>query len=158
MAFDLINTADWSTEDIVIHEKIECLGNIALWVQALRLPEVALPSSAQAFRTFRVYLREFLRSSDRPNLSILQAELDAMRPRTKVGEQPLTVLAIMPAFSIVSDPRELSRIKTCHRENCGWMFVDETKNSRRTWCLMETCGNRAKAGCPARWACRLAQM
>ena len=25
------------------------------------------------------------------------------------------------------------------------MFLDETKNARRKWCVMEVCGNRAKA-------------
>ena len=35
------------------------------------------------------------------------------------------------------------RIKQC--SNCGWVFVDNSKNSSRRWCSMEDCGNRAKA-------------
>lgn len=42
---------------------------------------------------------------------------------------------------ITSDMR--SRIKQC--SNCGWVFVDNSKNGRRRWCSMETCGNRVKA-------------
>jgi predicted RNA-binding Zn ribbon-like protein len=42
---------------------------------------------------------------------------------------------------ITSDARD--RIKLC--SNCGWVFVDNSKNKSRRWCSMETCGNRVKA-------------
>lgn len=39
---------------------------------------------------------------------------------------------------------DLSRIKCCRGEHCGWIFFDTTKNKSRRWCEMEVCGNRAK--------------
>jgi predicted RNA-binding Zn ribbon-like protein len=39
---------------------------------------------------------------------------------------------------------ELSRIKQCQGDHCGWLFFDTTKNKGRRWCEMEVCGNRAK--------------
>lgn len=39
---------------------------------------------------------------------------------------------------------EASRIRTCAGEDCGWMFVDRSRNGRRRWCEMETCGTIAK--------------
>jgi predicted RNA-binding Zn ribbon-like protein len=39
---------------------------------------------------------------------------------------------------------DLSRIKQCQGEKCGWLFFDATKNKSRRWCEMEVCGNRAK--------------
>ncbi len=39
---------------------------------------------------------------------------------------------------------DLSRIKQCRGERCGWLFFDTTKNKSRRWCEMEVCGNRAK--------------
>jgi predicted RNA-binding Zn ribbon-like protein len=42
---------------------------------------------------------------------------------------------------IISDAR--NRIKQCH--NCGWVFVDNSKNKSRRWCSMEICGNQVKA-------------
>jgi predicted RNA-binding Zn ribbon-like protein len=36
-----------------------------------------------------------------------------------------------------------ARIKQCAGHECGWLFYDHTKNSRR-WCDMKVCGNRAK--------------
>jgi predicted RNA-binding Zn ribbon-like protein len=39
---------------------------------------------------------------------------------------------------------DVSRIKQCSGEHCGWLFFDTTKNKRRRWCEMQVCGNRAK--------------
>jgi predicted RNA-binding Zn ribbon-like protein len=41
--------------------------------------------------------------------------------------------------------RELARVRRCADPRCGRVFQDETKNGRRRWCDMATCGNRAKA-------------
>jgi predicted RNA-binding Zn ribbon-like protein len=37
------------------------------------------------------------------------------------------------------------RIKICASETCEWVFYDASRTSRRRWCDMATCGNRAKA-------------
>ncbi|HLZ66942.1 MAG TPA: ABATE domain-containing protein [Aliidongia sp.] len=39
----------------------------------------------------------------------------------------------------------LERLKECPGHNCGWLFLDRSKNGIRVWCEMEVCGNRAKA-------------
>jgi predicted RNA-binding Zn ribbon-like protein len=40
---------------------------------------------------------------------------------------------------------ELRRIKLCRAHDCGWLFVDSSRNRSRRWCDMSDCGNRAKA-------------
>ena len=40
---------------------------------------------------------------------------------------------------------ELARIRRCADNRCPRVFYDGTKNGRRRWCDMATCGNRAKA-------------
>jgi predicted RNA-binding Zn ribbon-like protein len=37
---------------------------------------------------------------------------------------------------------ELAQVKEC--PNCGWLFVDRSKNQTRRWCSMNTCGARDK--------------
>lgn len=37
------------------------------------------------------------------------------------------------------------RIKICDNDRCRWIFYDASRTSRRRWCDMSTCGNRAKA-------------
>lgn len=47
------------------------------------------------------------------------------------------------AGRLVVSPR-LSRVSSCAAADCGWWFVDDTKNHSRRWCDMKICGNRAK--------------
>jgi predicted RNA-binding Zn ribbon-like protein len=35
-----------------------------------------------------------------------------------------------------------TRIKEC--SNCGWLYLDQSKNNSRIWCNMKTCGNTMK--------------
>lgn len=40
--------------------------------------------------------------------------------------------------------RDLTSVRECAGYDCGWLFIDATKNRSRRWCDMSTCGNRAK--------------
>jgi|SRR5579864_9127131 len=39
---------------------------------------------------------------------------------------------------------DLSRLRQCDGNECGWMFLDTSRNHSRHWCDMKDCGNRAK--------------
>jgi predicted RNA-binding Zn ribbon-like protein len=39
---------------------------------------------------------------------------------------------------------DLSKLRHCGGEECGWMFLDTSRNRSRQWCDMRDCGNRAK--------------
>jgi predicted RNA-binding Zn ribbon-like protein len=39
----------------------------------------------------------------------------------------------------------LDRIRVCANPQCGWLFLDSSRNRSRRWCSMDSCGNRAKA-------------
>lgn len=38
-----------------------------------------------------------------------------------------------------------NRLRRCEHPDCVMLFIDTSKNGRRRWCSMETCGNREKA-------------
>ena len=38
------------------------------------------------------------------------------------------------------------RLKACPGHRCGWAFYDRSTNASATWCSMQVCGGRAKAG------------
>ena len=40
---------------------------------------------------------------------------------------------------------EASLVRTCANAQCGWLFVDRSRNRSRRWCDMKGCGNMAKA-------------
>jgi predicted RNA-binding Zn ribbon-like protein len=56
-----------------------------------------------------------------------------------------------PLWSIVRSAADLltsperSLIRACASDDCGWLFLDTSKNHTRRWCAMKSCGNRAKA-------------
>jgi predicted RNA-binding Zn ribbon-like protein len=40
---------------------------------------------------------------------------------------------------------EARKIRICGGPDCGWMYVDRSRNQLRRWCQMETCGTREKS-------------
>jgi predicted RNA-binding Zn ribbon-like protein len=40
---------------------------------------------------------------------------------------------------------EAGRIRVCAGSDCGWMYVDRSRNGLRRWCQMETCGTLEKS-------------
>jgi predicted RNA-binding Zn ribbon-like protein len=40
---------------------------------------------------------------------------------------------------------DLTLVRECASYDCGWLFMDSTKNRSRRWCDMRVCGNRAKS-------------
>ncbi|PJJ76481.1 putative stress-induced transcription regulator [Thermoflavifilum aggregans] len=51
-------------------------------------------------------------------------------------------LAMAAADLLLSE--KLVRLKQCQGEDCGWLFLDTSKNQKRIWCDMKDCGNLAK--------------
>jgi predicted RNA-binding Zn ribbon-like protein len=56
---------------------------------------------------------------------------------------PLWPVVWSAAQLLASD--EASRIHVCGAPDCGWMYVDRSRNGLRRWCQMETCGTREKS-------------
>jgi predicted RNA-binding Zn ribbon-like protein len=61
----------------------------------------------------------------------------------EVLESVLWVVARATADLLTTDLRHAVRM--CEAEDCGWLFLDTSKNHSRRWCSMKSCGNRAKA-------------
>lgn len=53
-------------------------------------------------------------------------------------------LVVRSAADLLTSDK-LDRICECSEENCGWLFLDMSRNRSRRWCDMKDCGNRAKA-------------
>jgi len=54
----------------------------------------------------------------------------------------ITAPIIKDAFDLLLSDK-LSRVKAC--PNCGWLFLDKTRNGMRRWCSMKNCGSSIKA-------------
>jgi predicted RNA-binding Zn ribbon-like protein len=71
-------------------------------------------------------------------------------PRLELGwdEQETRLDSVMwpvlwSAASLVGS-EEVSRVRVCGGAECGWMYVDRSRNGLRRWCQMESCGTREK--------------
>jgi predicted RNA-binding Zn ribbon-like protein len=57
-------------------------------------------------------------------------------------ERPLWECALAAENLLVSP--KMKRMKRCAADDCGVIFVDESKAGARRWCSMAACGNRNK--------------
>lgn len=63
------------------------------------------------------------------------------------GASPLDralMLIALSAAGLLTGP-DARRVRYCADPDCGWIFVDRSKNHSRRWCSMSDCGNKAKA-------------
>jgi predicted RNA-binding Zn ribbon-like protein len=63
--------------------------------------------------------------------------------RGKDLESILWPIAWAAAALLTSEEANLVRV--CAGPDCGWMYVDRSRNGLRRWCQMETCGTREKS-------------
>ncbi|MEZ5920872.1 MAG: CGNR zinc finger domain-containing protein [Parvularculaceae bacterium] len=99
------------------------------------------------------------KKADKRDLSILKswaragaAHQDLVPTRTGFelafsGETPVFAAPFykiaLSAEKLLTEGR-LERLHICGGENCEWAFLDASKNGKRRWCSMATCGNDAK--------------
>lgn len=144
LALDFVNTADWTPFDTVLKDRIHSLVDLSEWTAQMGLAGAYWDGTLEASRDFRAGVRRAILGQGGLDLGFSFAAPEIpFAPWLR--RQALRDLVTASALSILADPRELARVKLCPGHDCGWLFLDETKNARRKWCLMEVCGNRAKS-------------
>jgi predicted RNA-binding Zn ribbon-like protein len=64
--------------------------------------------------------------------------------RTRQDLDSVTDLLAVEAAALFGDCASLP-LRRCVGKDCGWFFLDTSRNKLRRWCSMRDCGNRAKA-------------
>ena len=156
---DFVNTANWSTAGDLLEDKLESDADIVLWCRDMGLGSIeGTRGRLDEIRRFRAALRRVIlaRLADHPpedaDVAILNGALGTLPAsvirRDGSGYAPALTLVqaiAISAAALLSRDSEIERVKVCPGDDCAWLFLDESKNRRRTWCSMEACGNRAKA-------------
>ncbi len=149
------------------------LGGLVSNTETRRLEDdaAAHPENAAAVLVRATALREALYrifksvvEGWRPNahdMDVLRAELSISRSHEQLApaaggfswfwddvshqalDHPLWVVS-RSAANLLTSPN-LALIRQCGGTECGWMFLDTSRNHGRQWCDMRICGNRAKA-------------
>ncbi|WP_108882473.1 CGNR zinc finger domain-containing protein [Anderseniella sp. Alg231-50] len=161
---DFLNTADWTPGGDIVEERLACADDLVVWCDAVGLRDLVMPGNERLQKDvleFRNTLRSIVVALVRGNEPAMPDIEDFNRTVTRTetyqlmkpardglafGPQTSFTKAIsLLAVSLLSDTHEIGRVKMCPSDNCGWLFLDESKNRRRQWCAMDLCGNRAKA-------------
>jgi predicted RNA-binding Zn ribbon-like protein len=68
--------------------------------------------------------------------------------RTRFAARPTHAISLLgsvaEAAADLMSTRDLPLIRRCGNPDCVLFFYDATRNHRRQWCAMKTCGNRMK--------------
>jgi predicted RNA-binding Zn ribbon-like protein len=90
---------------------------------------------------------------------VLRGELSIARARQRLSTRGSGFVWTFPERPIVLDSilwpiplsaadlltsGDLAKLRLCAGPDCGWLFLDTSRNRRRQWCDMRDCGNRAK--------------
>ena len=108
-------------------------------------------------RALRSALRDALRRSAIPDArGRLLAACEPYLLRAgdpTVDEPPLVALGdgahaavgrVAAALASARAAGTIDRLKVCPGDDCGYAFIDSSKNRSRRWCAMRACGNKSK--------------
>ena len=155
---------DWATQaGLLSPEETEGLSR-----QAKLDPEGARETLSRALALREALHRVISRaiageSQDETDLSALNRELSVALSHLRVMPADGTygwgwdwsgddggALLDSPLWSVAKSAAELltspklGRVKLCAGEDCGWVFLDESRNGSRRWCDSRDCGNRER--------------
>jgi predicted RNA-binding Zn ribbon-like protein len=103
------------------------------------------PVNHVAFLQLREAIDRYFRTrvqgdgNDRLLAELLEAAAAILR---SAGRPSLEAETAHSALRLLAN-EEIARLKICG--NCGWLFIDRSRNRSRLWCDMAVCGNRVKA-------------
>lgn len=157
LCLDFINTVGGreETDDgyVVVRERLEKPEHLREWASLAGLKLKDVPDLRRVVRFREALYRVFKAAVDgkRPDpadLAALNRELEAEQLAFRSGRFALALPDALPAVArdavrlLTSD--DLSRVRQCGGESCGWLFLDTSRNRSRQWCDMRDCGNLAK--------------
>lgn len=167
-ALDLLNSIDVDRGRTI--DYLGCSSDLVPWADAVELlgtksaqelarrfaerPEIAEATHAEVLTLRSMLERAITDPSHRRELAellnrLLPTPLIALDSSTGLDVAATTPeatllgrLAFFSAGLVIGVPHET--IRRCHAPACTWFFIDRT-GGRRQWCVMQTCGNAAKA-------------
>jgi len=153
VALDLLNTISWRLEPSRTVDRIATPEALATWCAAVGLDaDGELEQIAAVRATVYDVVLPIARGDDPVDLRNLQILLaDAIRRATPAGPRPLDWTGADLADELVLaagrllEREDLSKLRECQDDGCGWLFLDRSKNGSRRWCSSGDCGNRARA-------------
>jgi predicted RNA-binding Zn ribbon-like protein len=140
---DLLNTLDIEAGTDALADE----ASASAWLTEHQRPGDVSADDLELARGVRTALRGELGEAPAPMPHVdVQVVLEEDGPRlVGAGTALQQVLgeALAEALALRATG-EWSRLKTCARESCRWVFFDASRNRSGRWCSMQGCGNKAK--------------
>jgi predicted RNA-binding Zn ribbon-like protein len=135
---DFANTVVWRNDPARREDRLKAAGDLSTWAAAAKLarPEMCLSGAIAMREAIDRYFRSGAQRQGWADLVALYAEALAEPD----WHFPRTILH--SAFSLAFSA-DAKRIKACG--NCGWLFVDRTRNGNKLWCTAAMCGSRTRS-------------
>ena len=159
LLLDLANTVSWRLDGARRIDRLTTSADLADWCAAVGLSpgDTPLEDVAElreiAYRVLRPVARgEGPATADLDALRqlIVEAMTTAQPPAPDLARlldwevDGLLGTLAMAAARLV-ERADLTRLRECQDDGCGWLFLDRSKNGSRRWCSSADCGNRARA-------------
>ncbi len=87
--------------------------------------------------------REYSSANENRKLVYMNNKIEWKFSKDPLKPDYLIWLVAESAVKLLSS-EAISRVKICAGDDCGWLFLDTSKNKSRQWCDMKDCGNVAK--------------
>ena len=164
MSADLVNAGEQLTDYGALLEWAQGAGAIsASTADSLRRVARDHPTDATAVLAQAHRLRGMMRdvfaevvAGRTPDLTALNTQLSRTLPRRQLEgnhwvwrgaeqdlESPLWPVVLAVA-NLLTSP-DAARLRICADAECGWFFVDRSRNGLRRWCSMADCGTKEKS-------------
>lgn len=160
LALDLVNTVAWRLDPDRCVDRLPDAAALARWLEFVGLEVRSEVSEATVVEVRQ--LRERIYRVVQPlavGAEPAAADLATLRRLLLGGVGRAAIISVMPlelAAASLSDELALAawrlleredarRLRQCQAGDCGWLFLDRTKNSSRVWCSSADCGNRTRA-------------
>jgi predicted RNA-binding Zn ribbon-like protein len=119
--------------------------------------QVASRRDLDRARALRSSLRDALRRSGAPDMRgrlAAACEPYLLRAGDPTADEPPLVAVghgahaavgrVVAAIATARAAGTIDRLKVCPGDDCGYAFIDSSKNRSRRWCAMRACGNKSK--------------
>ncbi|HET6295133.1 MAG TPA: CGNR zinc finger domain-containing protein [Kribbella sp.] len=155
LSLDLLNTVAWRLDDERRIDRIADPTGLSTWLSATGLPQSKDFQRIARAREAAYCVLQPIAIGAVPEARDVQAlrkvMVDAISRAELVRVSPLEWHADDPAIAValavwrLLEDEDLSRLRQCQDDACGWLFLDRSKNGSRRWCSSADCGNRARA-------------
>ncbi len=159
LALELVNTVAWRPDPDRTVDRLPDAAALRRWADFVGLEDVGPEDEADLAEVRRLRERihrvvQPLAVGERPrdaDVATLRRALVRVVARAEVvSVLPLELAAAglvdrlsLAAWSLL-EKEDARRLRQCAAGDCGWLFLDRTKNASRVWCSSADCGNRVR--------------